>query len=130
MAGDSPRFLQALLAGQGAEAVRTRVQEEDLQQWGLTGEAADGGRESRVGAGKSRALARRRRPMWDAASDSSRSAFPCRQCMRTHLLQLEKELLKLRWTRCRPSLSSRYLMCYRVKPTCPYEPHVWGTQVW
>ncbi|XP_051021977.1 chromodomain-helicase-DNA-binding protein 1-like [Acomys russatus] len=37
MAGESPRFLQALQAEQGAEAVRTRVQEQDLQQWGLTG---------------------------------------------------------------------------------------------
>ncbi|KAL1772684.1 chromodomain-helicase-DNA-binding protein 1-like isoform X1 [Sigmodon hispidus] len=35
MAGDSPRFLQAL--ERGPEAVRTRVQEQDLQQWGLTG---------------------------------------------------------------------------------------------
>nr|XP_021488000.1 chromodomain-helicase-DNA-binding protein 1-like isoform X1 [Meriones unguiculatus] len=37
MAGESPRFLQALPAERGPEAVRTRVQEQDLQQWGLTG---------------------------------------------------------------------------------------------
>ncbi|XP_028709908.2 LOW QUALITY PROTEIN: chromodomain-helicase-DNA-binding protein 1-like [Peromyscus leucopus] len=37
MAGDSPRFLRALRAESGPEAVRTRVQEQDLQQWGLTG---------------------------------------------------------------------------------------------
>lgn len=47
MAGDSPRFLRALRAESGPEAVRTRVQEQDLQQWGLTGEPAGegGGRE-------------------------------------------------------------------------------------
>lgn len=32
-----PRFLQALPAEHGPEPVRTRVQEQDLQQWGLTG---------------------------------------------------------------------------------------------
>ncbi|XP_075837943.1 chromodomain-helicase-DNA-binding protein 1-like isoform X2 [Microtus pennsylvanicus] len=37
MAGDLPRFLRALPAESGPEAVRTRVQEQDLQQWGLTG---------------------------------------------------------------------------------------------
>lgn len=37
MAGGSPRFLQALRAGDGPEPVRTRVQEQDLQEWGLTG---------------------------------------------------------------------------------------------
>ncbi|ERE92060.1 chromodomain-helicase-DNA-binding protein 1 [Cricetulus griseus] len=37
MAGDLPRFLLALPAESGPEAVRTRVQEQDLQQWGLTG---------------------------------------------------------------------------------------------
>nr|XP_048303213.1 chromodomain-helicase-DNA-binding protein 1-like [Myodes glareolus] len=37
MAGDLPRFLRALPAESGPEAVRTRVQEHDLQQWGLTG---------------------------------------------------------------------------------------------
>lgn len=37
MAGGSPRFLQALPAGDGPEPVRTRVQEQDLQEWGLTG---------------------------------------------------------------------------------------------
>ncbi|XP_076789108.1 chromodomain-helicase-DNA-binding protein 1-like isoform X1 [Arvicanthis niloticus] len=37
MASDSPRFLQALRAGYRPEPVRTRVQEQDLQQWGLTG---------------------------------------------------------------------------------------------
>ncbi|KAM7318232.1 hypothetical protein ACRRTK_022969 [Alexandromys fortis] len=37
MAGDLPRFLQALPAESGPEAVRTRVQDQDLQQWGLTG---------------------------------------------------------------------------------------------
>ncbi|NP_001101174.2 chromodomain-helicase-DNA-binding protein 1-like [Rattus norvegicus] len=37
MAGGSPRFLQALRAGDRPEPVRTRVQEQDLQEWGLTG---------------------------------------------------------------------------------------------
>lgn len=37
MAGGLPRFLQALPAEHGPEPVRTRVQEQDLQQWGLTG---------------------------------------------------------------------------------------------
>ncbi|XP_031230793.1 chromodomain-helicase-DNA-binding protein 1-like [Mastomys coucha] len=37
MAGGSPRFLKALPAEHGPEPVRTRVQEQDLQQWGLTG---------------------------------------------------------------------------------------------
>lgn len=37
MAGGSPRFLQALPAGDRPEPVRTRVQEQDLQEWGLTG---------------------------------------------------------------------------------------------
>ncbi|XP_041494011.1 chromodomain-helicase-DNA-binding protein 1-like [Microtus oregoni] len=37
MEGDLPRFLRALPAESGPEAVRTRVQEQDLQQWGLTG---------------------------------------------------------------------------------------------
>ncbi|CAH6926685.1 chromodomain-helicase-DNA-binding protein 1-like [Phodopus roborovskii] len=37
MAGDLPRFLLALPPESGPEAVRTRVQEQDLQQWGLTG---------------------------------------------------------------------------------------------
>lgn len=51
MAGSSPRFLQALRAGHGPEPVRTRVQEQDLQQWGLTGEPA-GEAWGRAGAGK------------------------------------------------------------------------------
>ncbi|XP_052035624.1 chromodomain-helicase-DNA-binding protein 1-like [Apodemus sylvaticus] len=37
MAGSLPRFLKALPAEHGPEPVRTRVQEQDLQQWGLTG---------------------------------------------------------------------------------------------
>lgn len=53
MAGGSPRFLQALRAGDGPEPVRTRVQEQDLQEWGLTGEPAGEARE-RAGARKAR----------------------------------------------------------------------------
>ncbi|NP_001405749.1 chromodomain-helicase-DNA-binding protein 1-like isoform 2 [Mus musculus] len=37
MASGLPRFLQALPAEHGPEPLRTRVQEPDLQQWGLTG---------------------------------------------------------------------------------------------
>lgn len=51
MAGGSPRFLQALPAGPRPEPVRTRVEEQDLQQWGLTGEPAREAR-GRTGAGK------------------------------------------------------------------------------
>lgn len=62
MAGDLPRFLLALPAESGPEAVRTRVQEQDLQQWGLTGEPA-----GEAGVGGSRASAGRRRPTWGRA---------------------------------------------------------------
>lgn len=58
MAGDSPRFLKALPAEHGPEPVRTRVQEQDLQQWGLTGEPAGEAR-GRAGAGMARG---KRRP--------------------------------------------------------------------
>lgn len=56
MAGDLPRFLQALPADEGPEPVRTRVQEQDLQQWGLTGERAGDARR-RAGTGKARGSA-------------------------------------------------------------------------
>lgn len=56
MAGDSPRFLKALPAEHGPEPVRTRVQEQDLQQWGLTGEPAGEAR-GRAGAGMARGSA-------------------------------------------------------------------------
>lgn len=62
MAGDLPRFLRALPAESGPEAVRTRVQEQDLQQWGLTGE-----RRAKPGTGGSRGSAGWRRPTREPA---------------------------------------------------------------
>lgn len=56
MASGLPRFLQALPAEHGPEPLRTRVQEPDLQQWGLTGERAGDAR-GRAGAGKARGSA-------------------------------------------------------------------------
>lgn len=130
MAGGSPRFLQALPAGDRPEPVRTRVQEQDLQEWGLTGEPAGEG----PGGGGSREGARRRRPTREPGSQklpgyssSSQSPFPRGLGMRTHLLRLLKATLVALSSKVCPVL---YLLCFGVKPTCHYESHVWGSHMW
>lgn len=75
MAGGSPRFLQALPAEHGPEPVRTRVLEQDLQQWGLTGEPA-GEAQERAGAGKARGGAGLRRDCRAAGSFPATLAPP------------------------------------------------------
>lgn len=44
----TPGFLLALRTKSGPQGVRTRVQEQDLERWGLTGEWAPGERATRV----------------------------------------------------------------------------------
>lgn len=89
MAGESPCFLQALPAERGPEAVRTRVQERDLEQWGLTGEPACEAA-GRAGAGRALSGAARsgpaRPPERPRRSDSAQSALPRRLSVRTRLL--------------------------------------------
>lgn len=133
MAGGSPRFLQALRAGEGPEPVRTRVQEQDLQQWGLTGESAEEARE-RAGAGKARGGAGLR---WDGrvarsfpvtlAPPSLRfpADWACALTCCGSLITLKAALDALSSKVC----TVLYLLCFRVKPTCHYESHVWGSHM-